>query len=66
MLGVGLAGAALIRPPAWELPYAAGAALKSKIEQNKDRGEKSVKIHRARKKKARCSSLRDLEGFLSQ
>ena len=29
-----LAGVALIRPPAWEPPYAMGVALKSKTKQN--------------------------------
>ena len=32
-----LAGAALIRPLAWELPYAAGVALKSKKKKKKKR-----------------------------
>ena len=30
-----LAAAVLIRPLAWELPFATGAALKSKIKQSK-------------------------------
>ena len=30
-----LTAVALIQPLAWELPYAAGAALKSKTKQNK-------------------------------
>ena len=33
-LRCGLAVAARIRPLAWELPYAAGAALKSKEKEN--------------------------------
>ena len=35
-----LAAVALIRPPAWELPYAVGVALKSK-KQNKNKQTKT-------------------------
>ena len=41
-----LAAAALIGPLAWELPYATGAALKSKKKKKKKRRRKKVKRDR--------------------
>ena len=42
------AAAALIRPPVWELPYAAPAALKRKEEKKKRAGETGMTVNVAK------------------
>ena len=52
--GVGLAAVALIQLPAWELPYAAGEALKrQKKKERKKKGRKKERKEEKEKEKER-------------
>ena len=52
--GVGLAAIAMIQLPAWELPYAAGEALKrQKKKERKKKGRKKERKEEKEKEKER-------------
>ena len=47
------AAVALIPPLAWELPYAAGTALKSKKQTNKQTNKQKIRMREERKEESR-------------
>ena len=51
-IAVAVVAAALIRPLAWELPYASGAALKKRDKEKAERY--SLSVLEARTAKSRC------------